>query len=301
MSDTQRLGALGALVLLFLILMGSTYTLGQSEQALILQFGKIVRPVKEPGLHFKIPLVQEVRTFDRRLLDYDAAPRELITKDSERIVVDAFVRYRIVNPVQYYVAVRNEETMNSRLSAILESSVRQVISSVPLSTVLSEGRGKVMGQIRDEVNAQVRGTDQEGGLTPKGGFGIEIVDVRIMRSDLPQENSEAVYARMRSEREREAREFVAQGTEQALRIQADADRERVVTLAEARKKAAILRGEGDADAARIYNTAIGTDPAFFEQWRSLQAYKETLKAGNTTMVLSPGSGFLKSFDKDAAK
>lgn len=295
MNETRMFAAFGASVLGLMILLGSVYSLDQTEQALVLQFGEIKRVVKDPGLHFKLPLVQEVRQFDRRLLDFNAEPRELITIDSERIIVDAFVRYRIVNPMQYYNTVRNEETMHSRLGAILESSIRQVIASVPLSTVLSQDRNRVMGQIKNEVNALVRGQKAEEGKAPKGGFGIEIVDVRIMRSDLPPENSEAIYGRMRTEREREAREFRARGKEEALKIRADADREQVVALAEANKKSQIMRGEGDAQAAKIYNSAIGSDPQFFELWRSLQAYRTTLKAGNTTMVLSPGSGFLKSF------
>ncbi len=302
MNETRLFAAIGASIVVLLILFGSVFTLGQADQALVLQFGRIVRPEFKPGLHFKLPLVQEVRRFDKRLLDFNAEPREVITIDSERIIVDAFVRYRIVNPVQYYVAVRNEETMHSRLGAILESSIRQTIASVPLKAVLSEDRTRVMNQIKSEVNAQVRGAAQtDKKLAPKGGFGIEVVDVRIMRSDLPPENSEAIYGRMRSEREREAREFRARGTEESLKIRADADRERVVAVAEANKKAQILRGEGDAQAARIYNQAIGTDPQFFEQWRSLQAYKATLKGSNTTMVLSPGSGFLKTFGQGSGK
>jgi modulator of FtsH protease HflC len=293
------LSALGAVALM--VLSGSAYRVPEAQQALITQFGEIKHMEREPGLHFKLPMVQDVQLVDKRLLDYNAEPREVITKDSERIIVDAFVRYRITNPVQYYVAVRNEQTMNNRLGALLESSLRQVFSSVQLKTVLSEDRVKLMARIRDVLNTQVHGTSNKktAANAPEGGYGIEIVDVRVMRADLPPENSEAVYSRMRTEREREAREFRARGTEEALKIRSEADRERVVLVAEARKKAALLRGEGDATAARIYNEAIGADPEFFSLWRSLQAYRATLDKDSTSIVLNSGRGFLKDFEQGA--
>jgi membrane protease subunit HflC len=311
MSDTRNIAILGGSLVALMIAAGSTFIVAEAEQALVLQFGEIKRVERTPGLKFKWPMIQEVQRFDKRLLDFRAEPRELITKDSERILVDAFARYRIVNPVQYYVAVRNEQTMQSRLGAILESSVRQIIASVPLKAVLAEDRAGLMKTIRDNVNAQVRGVvktqkNEDGteiepaagaAAAPKGGFGIEVVDVRIMRSDLPAENSEAIYNRMRTEREREAREFRARGAEEAVVIRSEADRQRVVLIAEAQKKAEILRGEGDAEAARVYNNAIGQDPRFFELWRSLQAYRESLRSENTTVVLSPGNGFLKQFEQ----
>ena len=331
MNETRNFALIGATLAAFLLVAGSTYIVGEAEQAIVIQFGEIKKVVTKPGLKFKLPLIQDVQLFDKRLLDYNAEPRELITKDSERIVVDAFVRYRITNPPRYYVTVRNEQTMHSRLSAILESSIRQVIASVPLKTVLSADRASLMTAIRDIVNAQVHGSsaeekappvvtiesvqDENGkpaapvvlpkpkltATSPREGYGIEIVDVRIMRSDLPAENSEAIYSRMRTEREREAREFRAVGGEEAVKIKADADRQRVITIAEAQKKSQIMRGEGDAQAAKIYNDAIGSNPKFFEQWRSLQAYRSSLKASNTSIVMSPGNGFLKEFDQNKSE
>lgn len=287
-----RLSMLAGLA--FVLFSSTFFIINEQEQALVTQFGEIKRIVRKPGLKAKIPFIQDTVIFDKRLLDFHAEPRELITRDSERVMVDAYARYRIVNPAKFYVAVRNEYTMRSRLSNILESSLRQEIASVTLKTVLSEDRVKLMSRIRDDVNRLVTGKDQKAN---PGGFGIEVVDVRIMRTDLPQENSEAVFNRMRTEREREAREFRAQGAEEALKIRADADRQRAVLLAEAKRKSETLRGEGDATAAKIYNDAVARDPKFFAFWRSMQAYKATLGANNTSLVLDPDSGFLEYLKK----
>lgn len=293
--------ALAGLAAAGTLLAGSAFVVTQAEQALVAQFGEIVRVEKEPGLKFKIPLIQNVEYFDKRLLEFNADPKELITGDNERVIVDAFARYRIIDPVKFYVAVRNEQTMRSHLATFLESSIRQTIASVPLKTVLSADRQKLMHAIKTAVNRQMSGAEAE---TPETGeqiaairgFGVEVVDVRIMRTDLPQENSEAVYGRMRSEREREAKEYRAQGAEEALKIRSEADRKRAVLLAEARKTAETLRGEGDAQATRIYNDAFGQDPEFFEFYRTMQAYRETLNKDDTTFILSPDSGFLKRMD-----
>ncbi len=285
-----RAGIIGFVALIFLS--STFFVVQENEQALVLQFGEIKRTVRKPGLRMKMPFVQDLVYFDKRLLDFHAEPRELITGDSERVMVDAYARYRITDPAKFFVSVRNEETMNSRLSNILESSLRQEIASARLKTVLSEDRAKLMNKIRDEVNELVKGNEKG-----KGGFGIEVVDVRIMRTDLPQENSEAVFNRMRTEREREAREFRAQGQEEALKIRAEADRTRTVMLAEAKQKSETLRGEGDGLAAKIYNDAMGRDPQFFAFWRSMQAYRVTLGNEDTSMVLSPDSGFLEYLKK----
>lgn len=301
------IGAVAAIVLL----VNSAFIVRQTEQALVLQFGEIKRVEKTPGLKLKLPFIQDVKYFDKRLLEFNAAPKELITGDNERVIVDAFARYRIVDPIKFYVAVRNEATMSSRLATFLESSIRQTIASVPLKTVLSEDRQKLMHGIKNSVNRQIFGVvveapdvtlpetaepakDTTGSASR--GFGVEVVDVRIMRTDLPQENSEAVYGRMRSEREREAKEYRAQGAEEALKIRSEADRKRAVLLAEARKKAETMRGEGDAQATHIYNDAFGRDPEFFEFYRTMQAYGSTLHRDDTTVILSPDSEFLKQLD-----
>ncbi len=293
------------------------FIVNQTEQAIVLQFGEIKRVENTPGLKFKIPFIQNVEYFDKRLLDFNAEPKELITGDNERVIVDAFARYRIVDPIKFYVAVRNEATMNSRLATFLESSIRQTIASVPLKTVLSQNRENLMHTIRESINQQMSGVEVKTPVAVDGaqvaveeaptgekkrvmtsrGFGVEVVDVRIMRTDLPQENSEAVYSRMRSEREREAKEYRAQGAEEALKIRSEADRKRAVILAEAQKKAETMRGEGDAQATRIYNAAFGKDPEFFEFYRTMQAYAKTLGKDDTTVILSPDSGFLRQMDK----
>jgi len=277
----------------------SVFVVDQTEQALILEFGKPVRAVSEPGLNFKTPFVQNVEFFDKRLLDFDAEPNEVIAADQKRLIVDAFMRYRITDPLRFKQTVGNEATMRSRLNSILESSLRQVLGSVPLSAVLSEKRSEIMANIRDLVNAQARGVKVEGGADniTKGGFGIEVVDVRIKRADLPPANSEGIYKRMQTEREREAKEFRAKGSEDAQKIRSQADKERTILLAEAKKKAEITRGEGDAIATKTFANSFGQDQDFFQFYRSMQAYKKTLDKKDTTMLLSPDNEFLKFMGK----
>jgi len=282
--------------------MSSVFVVDQTEQALILEFGKPVRAVSEAGLNFKVPFTQNVEFFDKRLIDFDAEPNEVIASDQKRLIVDAFMRYRITDPLRFKQTVGNETTMRSRLNSILESSLRQVLGSVPLSDVLSEKRAEIMEKIRDLVNAQARGVKVEGGADniTKGGFGIEVVDVRIKRADLPPANSEGIYKRMQTEREREAKEFRAKGSEDAQKIRSQADKERTIILAEAEKTAQITRGEGDGTATKIFADAFGKDEDFFQFYRSMQAYKKTLDKKDTTMILSPDSEFLKMFEKGGA-
>lgn len=279
--------------------MSSVFVVDQTEQALILEFGKPVRAVSEAGLNFKVPFTQNVEFFDKRLIDFDAEPNEVIASDQKRLIVDAFMRYRITDPLRFKQTVGNETTMRSRLNSILESSLRQVLGSVPLSDVLSEKRAEIMSKIRDLVNAQARGVKVEGGADniTKGGFGIEVVDVRIKRADLPPANSDGIYKRMQTEREREAKEFRAKGSEDAQKIRSQADKERTIILAEAQKTAQITRGEGDGTATKIFADAFGKDEEFFQFYRSMQAYKKTLDKKDTTMILSPDSEFLKMFEK----
>ncbi len=286
----------GALVGLFL-LANSLFVVKQTEQALVLQFGKFIRAEQTPGLKFKMPFVQNVEYFDKRLIDFDAESKEVIAADQKRLIVDAFVRYRITDPLRFKQAVGTEANMRSRLNSIIESSLRQVIGGVPLLTVISEKRPEIMQDIRALVNAQAMGMQSEGEKTTRGGFGIEVVDVRIKRADLPPANSDGIYKRMQTERTREANQFRAQGAEDAQKIRSQADKERTIILAEARKKADILRGEGDGAATKIFAQSFGQDQDFFQFYRSMQAYRKTLSQKDTTVIMSPDNEFLRYMEK----
>lgn len=296
---TLNIAIIAFFVVLF-VLFNALFVVKQTEQALVLQFGKPVRVEHDPGLKFKMPFIQNVEYYDRRLLDFDAESKEVIASDQKRLIVDAFVRYRITDPLLFKQTVADERTMRSRLNAILESSLRQVLGSVPLSKVISERRSAIMQDIRNLVNEQAMGAKVEGADTTRGGFGIEVVDVRIKRADLPPANSEGIYKRMQTEREREAKEFRAKGAEDAQKIRSQADKERTILLAEARKKAEITRGEGDSEATRIFAESFGKDEEFFAFYRTMQAYKKTLNQGDTTLILSPDSDFLKYLDKGSS-
>ena len=288
-------GGLIVLATMAFLVPSIVFVVDQNEQALVLEFGKPVRAIQTPGLNFKKPFVQNVEYFEKRLLDFDADPKEVIAADQKRLIVDAFVRYRITDPLRFKQTVGDEATMRNRLNSILESSLRQVIGSEPLSSVISEKRPQIMQQIRAQVNAQTMasGDDNKG----KGGFGIEVIDVRIKRADLPPANSDGIYKRMQTEREREAKEFRAQGAEDAQKIRSQADKDRTILLAEAQRKAEIIRGEGDQQATHIFAQSFGQDADFFQFYRSMQAYKKSLSPQDTTVVLSPNSEFLKYIDK----
>lgn len=284
------------------VLFNAAFIVEQHEQALVLQFGKPERVEKEPGLKFKMPFIQNVEYYDKRLLDFDAESKEVIAADQKRLIVDAFVRYRIVDPLRFKQAVSDERTMRSRLNSILESSLRQALGNVPLIEIISGKRAELMREIKHLVNEQARGVRVEGEEALEGstaGFGIEIVDVRIKRADLPPANSEGIYKRMQTERTKEANQFRAQGAEDAQKIRSQADMERTVILAEARKKAEILRGDGDSQATRIFAESFGQDHDFFQFYRSLQAYRKTLTQKDTTLVVSPDNEFLKYMEKGA--
>jgi len=277
--------ALGVIVVCCLIgaaAGSSLFIVQQTEQVLITQFGEPVRVIEKPGLHAKIPLVQAAISFDRRLLDYEVPAEEVILGDQRRLIVDSFARYRISNPLRYYQAVGpTEDGIRARLSSIVSSSLRRVLGNEKLLSVLSADRGRIMGQIRSEVNAEM------------AGFGVSVEDVRIRHADLPEENTQAVLSRMQSERERIAAKARAEGAEASARIRADADREQTILLAEARSKADQLRGEGERQAIAIYAAAFEKDPHFFEVWRTLQAYRTAFSAGTTRLVISPDSDFFK--------
>lgn len=278
------LTVLGIVVLVIGILAFSTvFTVHQTEQALVLQFGDPKRVLTEPGLKFKVPFVENVVSFDRRILAFDAPVEEIIASDQKRLVVDAFARFRIVDPLLFYQTVGNEAVARSRLGAILNSSLRRVFGEVPLANVMTGERAELMVEISALVNQQAL------------AFGMNVIDVRVKRADLPEANSQAIYERMRTEREREAREFRAQGAEIAQRIRSRADREKTVLLADADKQSQILRGEGDGERNRIFAEAFSQDPEFFAFYRSMQAYREALADDQTTMVLSPDSEFFRFF------
>jgi modulator of FtsH protease HflC len=276
------LGALAAVALVFVL--SALFTVHQTQQALVLQFGDPKRVVTEPGLHVKLPFVQNAVYMDRRVLDFDAEAAEVILGDQKRLVVDAFARYRIVDPLRFYQSVGDEARLRGRIDTILDASLRKVLGEVPLFTVLSADRLSLMNRIRDLANTEAK------------QFGIDVVDVRIKRADLPAENSQAIYRRMQTEREREAKELRAQGAELAQRIRSRADRERRVIIAEAQKEGAITRGQGDAEAVRIFADAVGRDVDFFTFYRSMQAYQDALADDNTSFVLSPDSEFFRYFN-----
>lgn len=285
------------ITLAVLILVNATlFVVPQTGQALVLQFGEITRTVTSPGLHAKLPFVQDVLMFDKRILEFEAQPAEFITRNKEmdvdeRVVIDAFVRYRITDPVQFYQAVRNEENLKNRLNSIVLSSMRRVLAGYSLNDLLSAQRRSIMQQIEANVNAQAsRGIDEDGNRE-SGGFGVELIDLRIVRADLPSDISQSTYERMRKNFTKEAQRFRAEGEEKATQIRASAERERTEILANARKTAEITRGQGDAEAAKIYAEAYGRDPSFFKFYRSMQAYRNTL-GSDTNVVLTPNQGFL---------
>lgn len=277
----------------------SLFIVHQIEQALVLEFGKAVKVEQAPGLKWKVPFIQNVIFFDKRLIDFNAEQKEINASDQKRVIIDAFVRYRITDPLKFYQTVYNEAGVRARLNDILESSLKKVVGSYKLNDLLSPKRNDIMARILVEVNRQTSGKasakELEGdGMTGLAGdFGIEVVDVRIKRADLPEANSKAIYDRMRTEREQEAKELRSQGERAGQIIMATADRERAEILAEARKKAEIIRGEADATATKTYADAFSRDKEFYDFYRSLQAYRHVLQSKDTTMVLSPDSDFFK--------
>ncbi len=282
----NRLGLIGGgivVIVALIAILSALFTVEQREQALVLQFGEPKRVIQEPGLFVKIPVIQDVVTFDNRLLDYDAPAEEVIASDQKRLVVDAFARYRIDNPLLFYQTVRDEAVLRPRLGSIINTNLRRVLGTVPLEALVSEDRGDLMRRIAASVRSEA------------SPFGITVMDVRIKRADLPQANSDAVFRRMQTERQQEAAELRALGDQQSRRIRAEADREKVVIVAKAEKDSQILRGEGEGEMNRIFAESFGRDPEFFAFYRSMQAYQEALSGDDTTMVLSPNSEFFRYF------
>ncbi len=281
-----------AITLIFLIILGvgafiaynAIFIVHQTQMALVLEFGNPTRVVTNPGLNTKLPFVQTVEYFDKRILDIEISSKEVIASDQKRLVVDAFARYRITDPLLFYQAVRDEIGANSRINSVMDSAMRGVLGGSTFIDVVKERRDELMRRIAERVSGEVK------------DFGIEIVDVRIKRADLPDANSQAIFTRMQTERQREAAELRAQGSEQAQRIRATADRQRTVLVAEANRDAERTRGEGDAERNRIYAAAFSRDQDFFAFYRSMQAYEEGLKANETRLVISPNSEFFRYFN-----
>lgn len=272
------------LIIIIFISLGCFFVMNEKEQGLVLQFGEPKRVVQDSGLHFKIPMIQNVVRYDKRILEYNLPVEEVIAVDKKRMLIDSFARFKIIDPLEFYKTVGNEINVRNRLNSNVISSLRRVVGRVTLDELLSDERSKIMDRIKVEVNDEAK------------RFGIEVIDVRIRRADLPEANSQAIFDRMKSERLREAKEFRAKGAEEAQRIRAEADKEKTVLLAEASRKSEILKGEGESESISIYSNAFEKDPDFYSFYRSMQAYNSVLGEDGTTMILSPDSQFLEFFN-----
>ena len=273
------------IIVLGVVLFQSAFIVQEINQAIVLQFGNPKRIITDAGLKFKLPFIQNVVYLDKRVLNLDNPPEEVIAADQKRLIVDAFARFQIIDPLKFYITVGNEMVARSRLSTIINSRIRGVLGTQELATLLSKDRAKQMSIIQNDVNEEAK------------SFGIKIVDVRIKRADLPQANSDAIFKRMQTERQREAKEFRAEGAEIAAKITSTADKDVTVLLANANKQSQILKGEGDGQRNKIFANAFGKDPEFFSFYRAMQAYETALIGGETSLVLSPDSEFFKFFGK----
>jgi membrane protease subunit HflC len=278
-------GVVGVLVAIAAIAAYTTlFYVHQTEQALVLRFGEPRRVITTPGLEYKLPFVDTDVMIDKRILDLDNPAQEVIASDQKRLVVDAFARYRITDPLRFYQSVSTIEGANSRLATVLNSSLRRVLGESTFIQVVRDERAVLMMRIQEQVNREAK------------NFGIDVIDVRIRRADLPEANSQAIYQRMQTERQREAAEIRAQGAEQAQRTRARADRDVTVLLAESTSKSEQVRGEGDGERNRIFALAYGRDVGFFDFYRSMQAYENGLKKGETRLLLAPDSEFFRYFN-----
>ena len=275
------IAGIAALAVLAIVANSSLFTVHQTQRVLIAQFGQVVNTIDTPGLHVKLPVVQDVISFDRRMLNVELPGEEVILGDQRRLIVDSFTVFRISDPLKFYQAIGPiPDAIRGRLNSIVTSSLRRVLGKNSLLDVLSADRERIMSTIREQVNADM------------ANFGVSIEDVRIRRADLPEENTQAILSRMQSERQRIAAQARAEGAEQLAKIKADAERERTVLLADARATSDKLRGEGEAEATRIYATAFNKDPQFFSIWRTLQSYRDVFDAGGARLVLTPDNEFL---------
>jgi membrane protease subunit HflC len=284
----MKLGIAGGVLLVLAIIAAfvgysSIYTVPETRQAIVIRLGNPVRVVSEAGLHFKAPFIDSVVYIDKRILDLENPAQEIIASDQKRLVVDAFARYKIVDPLRFYQAIQTVPLANSQLSTLLNSALRRVLGESSFQALVRDERDKLMARIREQLDREAE------------RYGINVVDVRIRRADLPEQNSQAVYQRMQTERQREAAEFRAQGSQRAQEIRSRADRDVTVLLAEANAKGEQIRGEGDADRNRIFAEAYNKDPDFFAFYRSMQAYESGLGHNDTRMVLKPDSEFFRYF------
>ena len=290
----MKLGFAGGLALVLIVAAlvvgyGSFFTVYQTQQALVVRLGNPVRVVTDPGLHVKVPFVDTVIAIDRRILDLEAAAQEVIASDQKRLVVDAFARYRIKDALRFYQTLGSIAGANSQLAILLNSALRRVLGEVTFTHVVRDQRADLMSRIRGLVDKEA------------GAYGIEVVDVRIRRADLPEQNSQAVYQRMQTERQREAAEFRAQGAQRGQEIRSRADRESTVLIAEATAKAEQIRGEGDAQRNQIFADAFTRDADFFGFYRSMQAYEAGLKGNETRLLIKPDTSFFRYFNNPAGK
>ena len=276
---------IAVIILIGFTIFQSLFVVQEINQAIVLQFGNPKKIISEPGIKVKLPFIQNVVYIDKRILNLDSPPEEIIASDQKRLIVDAFARFKIIDPLKFYISVGNENVARSRLATIINSRIRGVLGTQELSTLLSTDRTKQMLVIRNDVNVEAK------------NFGIEIIDVRIKRADLPQANSEAIFKRMQTERQREAKEFRAEGAEIASKITSTADKDVAVILANANKQSQILRGEGDGQRNKIFAEAFNRDPEFFSFYRAMQAYEKALIGGDTSLILSPDGEFFKFFGK----
>jgi membrane protease subunit HflC len=278
-------GIVTLVLLFFVVIVGysSIFTVSQTEQALVVRLGRPVDVVSEPGLNFKAPFIDTVISIDKRILDLENPSQEVIASDQKRLVVDAFARYRIKDPLRFYQSIGSIQAANIQLTTLLNAALRRVLGEVSFITVVRDERENLMARIRDYLDKEA---DQ---------YGIQVVDVRIRRADLPEQNSLAVYKRMQTEREREAQEFRAQGGQKAQEIRSKADREAVVIVAEANSTAEQTRGVGDAERNRLFAEAYGRDPEFFAFYRSMTAYETGLRSNDTRFLLRPDSEFFRFF------
>jgi membrane protease subunit HflC len=276
-------GAVGAL-----LLSSAVFTVHQSEQAMVLQFGDLQRIIDKPGINIKLPFMQDVVFFSKRVLNFDAPSEEVPTLDQKQVIVSSFARFRIVDPLLFYQAVHDEAGVQARLRPIVSSALRRILGDVPMSQILTAKRADLMRRIAESVNIEAQ------------TFGINVIDVRMKRVDLPEENSQAIFRRMQTQREQAARRFRAEGAKEAQTLRSEADKQQVVILADAQRQGSIQRGEGEGEATRIYNEAYGRDPGFFDFYRSLQAMNEGLGGDNTTYVGPTSGDFFRFFGQQAA-
>jgi modulator of FtsH protease HflC len=288
-SPVTGIVALFVLFVVLIVAYSSVFTVQQTEQALVVRLGKPVGVVTEPGLHFKAPFIDSVISIDNRILDLENPSQEIIAFDRRRLVVDAFARYRIKDPLRFYTSVGSIQAANLQLTTLLNAALRRVLGEATFIQIVRDEREVLMGRIRDQLDREA------------DGYGIQVVDVRIRRADLPEQNSQAVYQRMQTERQREAAEFRAQGGQKAQEIRSNADREATVIVAEANSTAEQMRGEGDAERNRLFAEAYGKDPEFFAFYRSMSAYETGLRNSDTRFLLQPDNDFFRFFGNPSGK